>query len=173
MSHDHKKEEHHQSKKQSFVPYVVLILVAVSIIAIANAVAVYYTNLATEVRDHDVIASQQTVISSLARDYIINTHILNNTINTLKVNTLYHGILMYVVSQNNKQLVLNHKLGTDIAQKLDALIAAHNEMIQAIENATGHHTPIINNNKITNVHNTYCTIYVEKPECKDKKPTHH
>lgn len=144
----------HNNKKQSFGPYAAIIIVAIVLIAVANAGAVYYTNLQDQERSQNVINSQQQLISSLSNQ---SSQIDNH----YTASVLYHGAQMYLLE--NQVNILNN-----VSNKLDSLIAAHNEMINAIAQTAGHHTPIIN--KITNIHNSYCTINeVYVPKCHLKK----
>lgn len=168
MSHEHRQ------KKQSFAPYAVIIIVAVVLISIANAIVVYNNNQASIARDSGIISSQNQVISSLSNTTVKDTNILNaiykgdskadivaKQINgQLEAMGLYHAAIVFLL--HNNTLALNN------------LIAAHNEMIKAIEEAAGVHTPTVIHNTFvhnTPVHNTYCSIYIVQPEC-HKKPVH-
>lgn len=157
--------EHH-SKKQSFAPYAAIIIVAIVVIAIANAAIIYNNNQAAQIRD-------QQVISSISNTSAVNSQILHEiykgdskadmvlkqVVSMFTEGRLYEGQILF-------QLVNHTAPINNIGDKLDTLIAAHNEMIQAIENATGHHIFIHN----TYIHNTnsYCTVINPKPSCHKK-----
>lgn len=140
--------------KQSFAPYAAIIIVAIVLIAIANAGAVYYQDIQRTVRYQSLVQNQQQLIASIA-----NT--TNNIEDHYTASVLYHGAQMYLLE--NQVNLLNN-----VSNKLDSLIAAHNEMINAIAQTAGVHTPTVVKN--TYIHNSYCTVnQVYVPKCHSKK----
>lgn len=130
----------HSSKKQSFAPYAALIIVAVVLVGIANGATLYYASILSEQRAD-----------------LEHSEILNATNEGTRINSLYHGQLMWLIGNNTKTIQNN-------TARLNSLIDAHNQLVKAIENQTG--KPNIHNTY--NIHKTYCTInqiYVPK-ECK-------
>lgn len=140
----------HNSKKQNFAPYAAIIIIAIVLIAIANAGAPYYQDIQRTQRYQSLVLNQQQLISSLS-------NATNQIADHYSASVLYHGAQMYLLE--NQLNILNN-----VSNKLDSLIAAHNEMINAIAQSAGHHTPTVIKN--TYVHNTYCTVnQVYVPKC--------
>src|SRR5215831_12451126 len=120
MSHDR------HTKKQSFAPYAALIIVAIVLIAIGNAGALYYTYNQQQDRDQSIINNQVSLISSLSQRYqnstTFHSSILNTTLEGVKINSLYHGQLMWLIGNNTKTIQEN-------TIKLNTLIDAHNALV--------------------------------------------
>ena len=129
-----------------FGHYAAIIIAAVVVIAIISGTIAVNNASQQEQRDHDIEQLNEQ----------LTTKIINSGKETATLNALYHGELMYLTSNNTKTLQYN-------IAKLDSLIDAHNQLVQAIENATG--KPQI----VNNIHNTYCKIIEPTPECKHHK----
>jgi len=123
--------------------YAAIIVAAVVIIAIISGTIAVNNASQQEQRDHD--------IEQLSEQ--LNTKMISTLKETSTLNTLYHGELMYLTANNTKAV-------QNSVAKLNSLIDAHNQLVKAIENATG--KQIVNNY----VHNTYCKIINPAPECK-------
>lgn len=166
-------------RKQSFAPYAAIIIVAIVLIALANAIVVYNNNIAEQGRSQSIIDNQQQVISSLSNTTAQNNNILKAIYNGHNEGTtivkqienllsqgtnaslLSHGAILFLI--NNQTVAINNN-----TKKLDTLIIAHNDMVKAIEEAAGIHTPTVIN-KNTVIHNTFCSIKVVTPKCNHKR----